>query len=149
MKKSEQIVLLLSGALAAGFGLAAISDPNPSAGDWGGSAYDNENQDQQNNSYMPGVGYYHSPFHAWYPVSFNTHDPNRGYYYGGSWHAAPFAGIVPSSSRPSPAGWMSMHLARGNSGYSGGSGGFFSTLGHDFGSISRGGFGSHGFGGHG
>ena len=147
-------MLLLSGALAAGVGIAAISDPGPpragAASDWGGAPYDDENQDQQNNSYMPGVGFYHSPFHAWYPLFFNTHDPRRGYYYGGSWHPVPFAGRVPATSKPSPAGWMRAHLARGGSGgHGGGFGGFFSSLGRGFGSISRGGFGSHGFGGHG
>lgn len=54
-----------------------------------------------NNDFTPGVGYYHAPYHAWFPFPYNHHDPSRGYFAGGLWQAAPFAlGML--SSRPHP-----------------------------------------------
>ncbi len=62
----------------------------------------------QNNEFVPGVGYYHAPYHSWYPFPFNHHDPARGYFAGGLWQAVPFAaGML--SSRPS-AGAVSSSL---------------------------------------
>lgn len=43
-------------------------------------------QEVANNSFLPGVGYYHAPFHAWFPMPYNQFEPSRGYYRGGSWH---------------------------------------------------------------
>lgn len=53
----------------------------------------------QNNEFVPGVGYYHAPYHSWFPFPFNHHDPSRGYFAGGLWQAVPFAAGV-LSSRP-------------------------------------------------
>ena len=55
-----------------------------------------------NNHYVPGVGYYHAPFHAWYNLPYNHYDSLKSkYYYGGQWGAAPFESIVNISS-PTP-----------------------------------------------
>ncbi|MBI5772094.1 MAG: hypothetical protein HZA93_30250 [Verrucomicrobia bacterium] len=37
------------------------------------------------NHFLPGAGYYHAPFGAWFPLPFNTHDPARGWFRGGQW----------------------------------------------------------------
>ncbi len=154
-------MLLLSGALATGLGLGGCSDSNPPPAPgqaWNGMALaDDNNQDQQNNAYVPGLGYYHTPFHSWYPFPFNFHRPDRGYYYGGVWHPNSYVGPVPASSRPSAAGWMrarsllGYHGGSGGAGSGGGFAGFSAFGGHASGSVTRGGFGSsaasHGFGG--
>ena len=41
-----------------------------------------------NNSFLPGAGYYHAPYHAWFPLPYNQHD-TRGWYRGGQWRAQP------------------------------------------------------------
>jgi hypothetical protein len=56
-------------------------------------------QTYPNNDFIPGVGYYHAPYHGWFPFPFNYHDPSRGYYGGGLWQAAPFIANL-LSSRP-------------------------------------------------
>ena len=57
-------------------------------------------QSYANNEFIPGAGYYHAPYHAWFPYPFNYHDPARGYYAGGLWQAAPFA-LAMLRSQPS------------------------------------------------
>lgn len=125
-------MLLLSGALVAGLGTGGCFSSHPppvqGAGSWDDGDPAND-QDQKNNSYVPGLGYYHSAFHAWYPFPFDFHRDDRGYYYGGSWHPGPFAGVVPPVSRPSAAGWMAARSTMAASGRS-------------FGTVSRGGFGA-------
>ena len=56
-----------------------------------------------NNHYVPGAGYYHAPFHAWYPFPYNAYSGNRGYYYGGTWNAYPHEHSV-AASQPSTYG---------------------------------------------
>ena len=46
-------------------------------------------QTYANNSFLPGAGYYHAPYHAWFPVPYNQHDV-RGWYRGGQWRAQPY-----------------------------------------------------------
>jgi len=42
-----------------------------------------------NNFYVPGVGYYHAPFRAWFPLPYNHFDPQtQRYFYGGQWSTA-------------------------------------------------------------
>ena len=74
MKRSRSIALVLSGALVSGLGPVACYKPEPFVPqpDPGKTATlpdTDEPKDQDNNSYTPGVGYYHSPFHAWYPTA--------------------------------------------------------------------------------
>jgi hypothetical protein len=40
------------------------------------------------NHFLPGAGYYHAPYHAWFPMPFNFRDPARGWYRGGQWRSA-------------------------------------------------------------
>jgi len=56
----------------------------------------------RNNEFIPGVGYYHAPYRAWFPHPYNFHDPARGYFGGGLWQAAPFLANI-LSSQPNPA----------------------------------------------
>jgi hypothetical protein len=51
-------------------------------------------QTYANNDFIPGVGYYHAPYHGWFPFPFNHHDPARGYFGGGLWQLAPFAATL-------------------------------------------------------
>lgn len=46
-------------------------------------------QNYPNNSFLPGAGYYHEPYHAWFPMPYNEHDVARGWYRGGRWRASP------------------------------------------------------------
>ena len=34
-----------------------------------------------NNYYVPGVGYYHAPFRAWYVLPYNHYDPQSSRYF--------------------------------------------------------------------
>jgi hypothetical protein len=48
-----------------------------------------------NDSHIPGAGYYHAPFRAFYPQPYNFYDPQRKmYFYGGQWGPAPHQSIV-------------------------------------------------------
>lgn len=71
-----------------------------SAGAWAGCG---PNQPAQlssdavytNDYYVPGVGYYHAPYRAWYPLPYNHFDPKtQQYYYGGQWSATPCESIT-------------------------------------------------------
>jgi len=54
-----------------------------------------------NNHYVRGAGYYHAPYHAWYPFPFNYHVPGRGYYSGGRWDTSPDDKAL-FASKPTP-----------------------------------------------
>ena len=54
-----------------------------------------------NNHYVPGAGYYHAPYHAWFPLPYNSYVPGRGYYYGGNYNPQPDQ-RTEIISRPSP-----------------------------------------------
>ena len=55
-----------------------------------------------NNCYVPGVGYYHAPFRAWFALPYNHFDPQtQQYFCGGQWAAAPFESIT-NISTPVP-----------------------------------------------
>lgn len=69
------------------------------------------NRTYQNNEFVPGAGYYHAPYHSWFPFPFNHHDPAHGYFAGGVWHAAPIVASL-LSSRPSPAGFANARAAQ-------------------------------------
>jgi hypothetical protein len=96
-------------------------------------------RDYDNDAYTPGVGYYHAPYHAWFPMRFDSHDPARGYFRGGLWLAARDASGI-TRSRPTAdalaaarAAYQKQHP--GSSGYRSsssihyGSGGY-SSFGH-------------------
>ena len=84
-----------------------------------------------NNFYLPGAGYYHAPFCAWYPHPYNYFDPQkRLYFYGGQWGPLPNVSIVNVSS-PSPQTVRSVEAMRSDipRGGFGCYGGHYSTYG--------------------
>jgi hypothetical protein len=87
-KRSRSIRLVLVGGLSAG----ALGGCGPSANQGGtagtGPVY-------TNNSYLPGVGYFHAPFRSWYAHPYNHFDPQtQRYFYGGQWGASPHRSIT-------------------------------------------------------
>ena len=96
VKRSKRIRLVLLGGVAAGT-LTSCGPGNPARAPISASAV------YTNNFYVPGVGYYHAPFRAWYPMPYNYFEPRRGqYFYGGQWAATPNESITNISS-PTPA----------------------------------------------
>ena len=79
------VVLVLSGALLTGC--------NPSEdSSWGDS------QSYTNNHYVAGRGYYHAPYHMWYPFPYNSYDPaRRSYYHGGNYTTDPHVSSITAS----------------------------------------------------
>ena len=54
-----------------------------------------------NNYRLAGVGYYHAPFRAFYPMPYNFYEPKRQqYFFGGQWAAAPHQSITNISAPP-------------------------------------------------
>lgn len=127
-KRSKRIRLFLLGGLSAGAlaGCSPIGRPAISAD----NVYTND-------FYLPGAGYYHAPFRAWYPYPYNHYDSRaRLYFFGGQWGPDPFQSIINVSS-PSLQTVRSVQAARtdiprggfGCTGGYGGHGGFYHTYG--------------------
>lgn len=86
MKRSRSIRLILLGGLSAG----AVAGCSP-----GSHVPVSAEVAYTNNHYVPGVGYYHAPFRAWYSMPYNHFDPQtQRYFYGGQWGATPFQNIT-------------------------------------------------------
>ena len=103
MKRSRTIRLVLIGGLSVG----AITSCDPGNSQ---RAPISAESVYTNNYYVPGVGYYHAPFRAWYPLPYNHFDPQtQRYFYGGQWAAAPCQTItnisapVPEAARQAEA----------------------------------------------
>ena len=138
MKRSQKVRLILISGLSAGTLTGCDQKPNIST----------ENV-YTNNFYVPGAGYYHAPFRAWYPLPYNQQNPDtRQYYYGGQWSDLPAQSITNISSPTDAAAELAQasrtDISRGGfghyGGYSGGySGGYYGGGGY-YGS------GSHGWG---
>lgn len=95
MKRSRSIKLVLIGTLSAG----AMSGCGPA--DYSRSPITTDNV-YTNNYFVPGSGYYHAPFRAWYPLPYNHFDPQtRRYFYGGQWFSTPCVNIT-NISAPTP-----------------------------------------------
>lgn len=48
-----------------------------------------------NDYHIPGAGYYHAPFNAFFPQPYNHYDATRRmYYFGGQWASEPHRSIV-------------------------------------------------------
>jgi hypothetical protein len=87
--------LVLIGGLSAG-AVTSCGPSDPAKGPISTSAV------YTNNFYVPGVGYYHAPFRAWYHTPYNFYEPRSGqYFYGGQWAATPHQSITNISS-PTP-----------------------------------------------
>jgi hypothetical protein len=81
-------MLVISGAI-----LSGCSDPT--------SGWDSEGDTSQvltNNTYVAGRGYYHAPYHSFYPFPYNTYSAGRGYYHGGTYTSEPNRSGITSSS---------------------------------------------------
>ena len=121
MKRSKKVKVILIGGLSAG----ALAGCSPS-----GKAPVSSDNVYANDYYVPGVGYYHAPFRAWYPLPYNHFDPTKQqYFYGGQWAAAPLENITNISS-PTPqtaslAESLRTDVSRGGFGGTGGGGFFF------------------------
>jgi hypothetical protein len=93
VKRSRSIRLVLIGGISASAltGCDQIQSPPVSASD----VY-------TNNFYVQGVGYYHAPFRAFYPMPYNYFEPKSGrYFYGGIWGESAFQSFTNISS-PTP-----------------------------------------------
>ena len=101
MKRSRHIrLVLLGGALAATPAAFAV-EPRVSTS----AVYANDH-------FIPGAGYYHAPFNAFYPERYNHYDPVRKlYYYGGRWELVPHRSIV-NVSAPTPEAARAAESAR-------------------------------------
>ncbi len=88
MKKSRRIRLVLIGSLSAGaFNGCSPADQRPGAISTAG-VYTNDH-------HVPGIGYYHAPYHAWYPMPYNSYDlARRKYFHGGQWTEQPHRSII-------------------------------------------------------
>jgi hypothetical protein len=121
VKRSKKVKVILIGGLSAG----ALAGCSP-----GGNAPISADNVYANDYYVPGVGYYHAPFRAWYPLPYNHFDPaKQQYFYGGQWAAAPLENITNISS-PTPqaaslAESIRTDVSRGGFGGTGGGGFFF------------------------
>jgi len=120
-KRSSCIHLFLLGGFSAG----ALAGCSPA----GRPAISSENV-YTNNFYLPGMGYYHAPFCAWYPHPYNFYDAQkRQYFFGGQWAPDPFQSIInvsspsPQTARNSQA--VRSDIPRGGFGCTGGPGGFY------------------------
>ena len=90
MKRSRNIRLVLLGGLSAGTLAGCNAPQRPSA-----TAEDV----YTNNYFLPGVGYYHAPFRAWYTYPYNHFNAEqRIYFYGGQWGPEPHRSITNISS---------------------------------------------------
>lgn len=153
--RSKGITLLLAGTLATtiwqeGCTYDELQPPAPPRDSRiVGARQLRDDQDQDNNTYVPGFGYYHSAYHSWYPYPFNWYYPDYGYYYGGEWNDGPYKGSVPPRSRPSAESISEVHefIRTGSKPGAWRNGSFKSTFGRFMRGVSRGGFGSgfHGF----
>jgi hypothetical protein len=92
MKRSRSIRLFLIGSLSAG----ALAGCGPDANAPLAVAAENV---YTNNHHLPGVGYYHAPFRAWYASRYNQFDPKtQRYFQGGAWLPTPHQTITNLSS---------------------------------------------------
>jgi hypothetical protein len=95
IKRTKRIRLVLLSGLSAG-ALASYA-PEAKAPLSAANVY-------ANNDYVPGAGYYHAPFCAWFPLPYNHFDPaKKRYFYGGQWGPSPCRSITNISSPSAPA----------------------------------------------
>ena len=121
MKRTRQLrLLLLGGGLAAGANTACSPSPGREEPRISAESY------YTNDYYIPGAGYYHAPFRAFFPYRFNHYDSARRlYFYGGRWEAAPFESPVnisaPTAEAAAAAEAARPAIVRGGFGHTGGS----------------------------
>jgi hypothetical protein len=111
MRRSTTVLLVLSGSLLGGCDQRAPSFQSAQTGssiptdsdlmttDTIGGIVDTNAPALTNNTYVANRGYYHAPYHSWYPFPYNYYVPGAGYYHGGRYNPAPHNSPV-SSSQP-------------------------------------------------
>ncbi len=105
MKRSTGIRLLLLGGISAGATLAGCTPTGREPRITGGSAYTND-------YFVPGAGYYHAPFHAFFPRPYNYYDPQQKlFFYGGQWGKEPFRSVI-NISEPTDAAALAAEASR-------------------------------------
>lgn len=123
-RRSKQVALVLLGTMGVVGGVVAWdawqrAGANPAASadntavEQGGppAAPVAADRTYSNNDYVPGAGYYHAPYHAWYPHPYNYYDPNRGYFAGGLWGTIPFL-LAINQSQPNFSAVSEARLAQ-------------------------------------
>lgn len=107
MKRSKKISLVLLGGLSVGAITACAPGSAPESRISAESVYPND-------YFVPGVGYYHAPFRAFYVRPYNYFDAQRKqYFYGGQWGAMPFRSVI-NLSAPTPEAAAAAQAARAN-----------------------------------
>jgi hypothetical protein len=89
MKRSAHVALVISGAILTGC--------SRSPRDWDSDPVETS-EVLTNNTYVHGHGYYHAPYHAFFPYPYNYYFPGRGYYYGGNYGLQPDRSALSASS---------------------------------------------------
>jgi hypothetical protein len=106
VKRSTRISLVLLGGLSAGALTACAPDEGKAA-----SGISAENV-YTNDTYIPGAGYYHAPFRAFFPFRYNHYDPaKRQYFFGGRWSSEPHRSVI-NISMPTPEAAAAAEAAR-------------------------------------
>jgi hypothetical protein len=117
VKKSTMVTLVLSSTLVSG------CDERSAPANW---STQGDPPAVTNNTYVPGQGYYHAPYHGWFPYPYNFYRPGFGYYHGGIYTPGPVTSDV-VASRPfavarGPASALETFgraISRGGFGFSG------------------------------
>ena len=104
VKRSHKISLVLLGGLSAG----ALTSCAPTAN----VVRVSPDSVYANDQLIPGAGYYHAPFHAFYNQPYNYYDAQRKqYFYGGQWGPEPFRSVI-NVSAPTVAAAQMAEAAR-------------------------------------
>lgn len=91
VKRSRSIRLVLIGGISTGVATGCGPTSQP-------AVVSAENV-YTNNYHVPGVGYYHAPYRAFFSLPYNHYDPTRQrYFYGGQWSAIPALNLTNISS---------------------------------------------------
>jgi hypothetical protein len=121
VKRSRTIRLLLLGGFSAG--ALAVSSAAADGRISASNAYVNDH-------HVPGAGYYHAPYRAFFAQPYNFYDPQRKqYFHGGQWTDRPHRSIV-NISEPTPEAALAAERVR------------IVPVSHSSGYIPRSGFGS-------
>lgn len=97
LKKSRQVRLLFLGGIATGAVTGCGSGSSDEPRITPASVYVNDH-------HIPGAGYYHAPFHAFFPKPYNFYDAStHQYYHGGQWSLAPYQSVINVSAPTSDA----------------------------------------------
>lgn len=136
MKRSAQIALAGATALAAAGGASLFRSSPRSESSFSGTPLTAEavpdmvapEVEYTNDFEVPGAGFYHAPYHAWFPRKWNDYDPTQGYFHGGTWSPQPEVSQIVQSKPTTQAAFAANALYKEtvvaaqqqNPGYAGG-----------------------------